>query len=328
MTTGPGRYKASGGRKCLNFNSDARTEDILVLKNVEAHAMRLCRGFCSVVAFVLVLLEGSAKAQPSMPTSNILTRISMVQSQFFRGSIFSIDVDNREYWITAKHVLNGKQHPPYGVVSEKSVVLKILRQKGVGEQWLDETFAVIDPGNDIDVVVLAPTSPILTDPVPSLVTQSDGLFLGGDCEFLGFPYGGGWRIGTGPQAMWMPFVKHCTVSSFSSFGNEEKRIWVLDGINNEGFSGGPVVFGTGLQQRLFAVVSGFYTEPVEVVPFLAPRLAPEKKHRQPASSKPVNNKTEAREKVDVNSGFIVAFDIAYAIDAIKKNPIGPLRVSK
>jgi hypothetical protein len=27
------------------------------------------------------------------------------------GTIFSIDVDGREYWITAKHILTGARHP-------------------------------------------------------------------------------------------------------------------------------------------------------------------------------------------------------------------------
>jgi hypothetical protein len=266
-----------------------------------------------------------------MPTFNILKRISMVQSQYGRASIFSIDVDQREYWITAKHVINGRLHPPYGAVADKSVTLKILNQDGEGEQWLTESFSVIDPGDDIDIVALAPAKPILSNPLPSLATGSDGLFLGGDCEFLGFPYGGGWRIGIGPQSFWMPYIKHCTVSAsspLSSNSPDPKRVWVLDGINNEGFSGGPVIFGTGLQQKIFAVVSGYYTEPAEVVPFEAAGLIPEKKHHDEPSSQPGDDKAHGREKVNVNSGFIVAFDIGYAVDAIKKNPIGPLRNAK
>jgi hypothetical protein len=252
----------------------------------------------------------------------------MVQSQYGRGSIFSIDVDQREYWITAKHLLNGRLHPPYGVIGAKSIALKILNPIGEGEQWLPETFSVIDPGDDIDIVVLAPATPILSNPIPSLATGADQLFLGEDCEFLGFPYGGGWRAGTSLQSFWMPFVKHCTVSAFwgNSFGI--KKVWVLDGINNEGFSGGPVIFGTSPQQRIFAVVSGYYTEPVEVVPFDSAKLNHEKKYHDEPSSQPANDNAHGREKVNVNSGFIVAFDISYAIDAIKKNPIGPLRTEK
>jgi hypothetical protein len=281
-----------------------------------------------IVSFLAALPWLGALAQPAMPTSNILTRILMVQSQYGRATVFSLDVDQREYWITAKHLINGRLHPPYGKTEDKSVSLKILDPVGEGEKWLPEDFSVIDPGDDIDIVVLAPTTPILTDPLPSLTTGADGLSLGGDCEFLGFPYGGGWRAGTGPKSFWIPFVKHCTVSAFTSGAADSKKVWVLDGINNEGFSGGPVIFGTGPQQKLFAVISGYHTEPVEVVPLEASRRVPEKQHREIPSSQPVDDKAHRREKVDVNSGFILAFDISYAIDAIKKNPTGPLRPSK
>jgi hypothetical protein len=284
---------------------------------------------CFTVSFALVLLGSVALAQPAVPTAAILTRTRMVQSQYGRASIFSIDVDQREYWVTAKHVVSGRRHPPYGVIADKSIALRILNPSGEGEQWLSETFSVIDPGDGIDIVVLAAAKPILHNPVPSLPTGANQLFLGGDCEFLGFPYGSGWRAGTGTQSFWMPYVKHCTVSSFWwSSSPDSKRVWVLDGINNEGFSGGPVIFGTGLQQKIFAVVSGYHTEPAEVVPYDAARRAPEKKHRDEPSSQPFDDKAHGREKVNVNSGFIVAFDIEYAVDAIKKNPIGPLRSAK
>ena len=139
----------------------------------------------SVVSFVIALLNLVALAQPAMPTVGILSRILMVQSQYGRASIFSIDVDQREYWITAKHVVNGRLHPPYGAIADKPIALKILNPGGEGEQWLSETFSVIDPGVDIDIVVLAPATPILPDPFPSLDTGSDQLLLGGDCELLG-----------------------------------------------------------------------------------------------------------------------------------------------
>jgi hypothetical protein len=280
---------------------------------------------CCALLLISGFLSVGVLAQPAMPTTNILTRISMVQSQFGRATIFSIDVDQREYWITAKHVLSGREHPPYGAITAKSVEVQILSPNAAGEQWIPEKFSVIDPGDDIDIVVLAAAATLLSNPVPSLPTGSANLVLGGDCEFLGFPYGGGWRAGVGAQSFWMPFVKHCTVSAFTSGEPNSPKIWVLDGINNSGFSGGPVVFGTGAQQQVFAVVSGYYTEPVEVVPYNAAKLAPAQPQHAEPSSQTADDVAHGREKVDVNSGFIVAFDINCAVDAIRKNPIGPPR---
>ena len=264
----------------------------------------------------LVIDTCLAVAQPAAPTNGILTRMLMVESQYGRASTFSIDVDGREYWITAKHVLTGAKHPPYGSVTAKSVPLKLLNPGGDGLQWIPVIFSVIDPGPDIDIVVLAAPQPLLKKPLASVATDSTGLMLGGDCEFLGFPYGGGWRahLDTG-QSFWMPFVKHCTVSTL---GMEDKTVYVLDGINNEGFSGGPVIFRTGADQRIFAVISGYHTEPADVI-FSS---SVNKSVRQTPVPPPRPKGT-----VNVNSGFIIAYGINYATDAIKKNPIGPLRQS-
>jgi len=267
--------------------------------------------------FAILIFEAcSVLAQPAPPTYNVLTRMLMVESQYGRASTFSIDVDNREYWITAKHVLTGAKHPPYGSVTAKSVPLKLLNPGGEGLQWIPVIFSVIDPGPDIDIAVLAAPQPLLTKPLPSVTTDSTGLLLGGDCEFLGFPYGGGWRAHfDNGHSFWMPFVKHCNVSAL---GVEDKTIFILDGINNEGFSGGPVIVKTGSDQKIVAVVSGYVTEPAEVI-FSSSANRPPKETTEPGS--------RPKGTVSVNSGFIVAYGINYATEAIKKNPIGPLRQS-
>src|SRR5690242_17350947 len=66
------------------------------------------------------------------------------------------------------------------------------------------------------------------------------------------------------------------------------------------YSGAPAI-----SWKVFGVVSGYRTEPTEVIP-LDPAVKP-------------------AGRVNVNSGFFVAYDIGYAVDAIKKNPIGPIR---
>jgi hypothetical protein len=106
---------------------------------------------------------------------------------------------------------------------------------------------------------------------------------------------------------------------------KETRIWVLDGINNEGFSGGPVLYGTGENQEVFAVISGFHQEPLEVLPASNPG------EKQTSSVPPspelpgAQPKEPQKEIVNANSGFIIAFDIEPAIKAIQNHPVGPLR---
>lgn len=264
-----------------------------------------------------IFLFGFLALQTSMavaqPTTNIITRVLMVESQYDRGTIFSLDVEGREYWITAKHILTGAKHPPYGSFKSKTAKLRILDPAGPNEHWLTEDFSVLDPGVDIDIVVLATAVPILTNPLPS-VSADSAVMLGGACEFLGFPHGSGWSAHFNDATQsWWPYVKHCTVSDLPS---PEQRFWVLDGINNQGFSGGPVIYGTGPALKVFAVVSGFITESADVMSPPPPANAPPK---SPHSA------DQSEETVSLNSGFIIAFDISGALDVIHKNPIGPLR---
>lgn len=259
-------------------------------------------------------LASTALAQ-SAPTTGVLSRTVMIESRYYRGTAFSVDVDQREYWITAKHILTGAKHPPYGSITDRTVSLRILDPGSETERWVSRDFSVLDAGSDIDIVVLAPKQPLINNPAPSLPTDSVGITFGNDCEFLGFPYGGGWPAHIDGKWHWLPYTKHCFISTLNT---GEQKIWVLDGINNEGFSGGPVLYGTSSYQKIFAVISGYVTEPAEVVSSAAVK--------KPAKAN-TTVKTPKLEHVNTNSGFIIAYDISWAIDAIHKNPIGPLHVA-
>jgi hypothetical protein len=225
---------------------------------------------------------------------------------------------------------------------------------GQDKKWETIKFTTIDPGKDIDILVLAPDRSLTKFlPADSMKPASDTdpadenalVPIGGDCEFLGYPYGGGWKANTPayvtdkgaqpsvpnkatklppPTAVWFwsPFVKRCTLSA--SMLQNGITIFVLDGINNLGFSGGPVVTGKGSSLDVFAVVSGYHAEPLEVLP------APE--HGQgyvsplpPAPPLPGQKSDPAkRQIVQANSGLILAYDITPAIKAIRSNPIGPM----
>ena len=168
--------------------------------------------------------------------------------------------------------------------------------------------------------------------------------IGGDCEFFGYPYGGGWKANTPayftdkqskspapgngiklPPApslwFWSPFVKRCTLSG--SIAQNGITVFILDGINNLGFSGGPVVTRSGASPLVFAVVSSFHAEPLEVLPapetgqaYVSPLPPPPALPGQKSAS-------GKRQVVEANSGLILAYDITPAIKAIRANPIGP-----
>jgi hypothetical protein len=282
-----------------------------------------------LVPFACAFFHCFLYGQSAQVTNNALFRTFMIETTVGRGTTFSIDVDNREYWITAKHVFTGKRTGPAGEFKTKTVQANVLSGLGNGDEghdqsWKTVQFQAIDPGKDIDILILVPDHLLLPyDRDFNLRTDSPNIGFGGDCEFLGFPYGGGWKIrrSSSNEWVWLPYTKHCTVSARVEEGG--LGIWVLDGINNEGFSGGPVLSQTGPSQRVFAVISGFHQEPLEVMPEPAPG-------QTQASSVPPppelpGQQSSQRQVVEANSGFILAFDIQPAIKAIQANPIGPLR---
>jgi hypothetical protein len=220
-------------------------------------------------AISLAYLIVSVAFAQSAPTNNVLSRMSIVKSNYGTGTAFSIDVDGREYWITAKHVLTGAKRPPYGTITTKKATLQILDPAAKNERWIPVNFSVLDVGKDIDIVVLAPPIPLLPNPLPSVKTTIAGVVLGGECEFLGFPSatGSAWSASFEEgKSYWMPYVKHCFISSLPGLAT---RVLILDGLNNPGFSGGPVIYRTGSEQQIIGVISSIVTEPSEVISSLA-----------------------------------------------------------
>ena len=118
-----------------------------------------------------------------MPPINMLQRV-MIQYKNERGTAFSLDVDGREYWVTARHILTGAKSKPYGVFPDKTVNVQLLNPGGDGEQWLPEKFTVLQPAEDVDVVVLVGDGLILTNVDPSPPASSEGL-IGGKLRISG-----------------------------------------------------------------------------------------------------------------------------------------------
>ncbi len=281
----------------------------------------MLRKFYVGVLATLASAASTAMGQSAQPTTAAMYRTFMVQTTpTERGTIFSIDIDNREYWITAKHLFTGAKHPPYGSYESPTATVAILNPGFEGQQWNTQSFSVIDPGKDIDILILVP--PHVLNDGPSPLKAESNIAIGGECTFLGFPFLGGWQahMDSG-KSIWLPYIKHCGISGEL---NGDARVWVLDGINNPGFSGGPVLMYTGAQQEVFAVISGYLTEPAEVVPAVPIPPNPTGLPKPPATVS-AESELHKKEIVNVNSGFIVAFDIQSAVDAIHRHPIGPLR---
>ena len=126
--------------------------------------------------------------------------------------------------------------------------------------------------------------------------STGGLIYGQDVYFLGFPYGytGSFVFTDGGYPL--PFVKKATVSLL------ERKTMILDGHNNPGFSGGPVVY-TEPNKNDFKV-AGVIT---------AYRFVEE----------PVFHDGQETDFIyKYNTGIIEADGIIWAKDLIQANPIG------
>ena len=219
-----------------------------------------------------------------MITANVIHRVFRIQWQGVEGTAFTIDVQDRQYLVTARHVVHDLRAP-----SEIGVFSNGL--------WIPLPVRLVGhcPG-DIDISVLA-TNRILTSADLTMEPTSKGVIYGQDVYFLGFPYGLLGRCVFGPDGFPLPFVKRATVSLFDG------AILYLDGNNNRGFSGGPVVFTEPQSNRykVAAVISAF-----KVV------------------SEPVYEGSDRTDDLtyQYNTGIIVTHAIGGALKLIEENPIG------
>jgi len=223
-----------------------------------------------------------------MITFNAFGRIFQIKNGSGTATAFSVDENGRQYLVTALHVLP----EPEGVNE-----VQLLFNDG----WKTIPVTLTGKGDeDIDVVVYSPSARIAPD--FELPLTRGLMALGQDVYFLGFPYGitsvvndPGWHL---PY----PLIKKACISG--TIDKENVKIWLLDGINNPGFSGGPVVFypidHRDNKLRIMGVISGF-------------RFS-----QEPLFS----GEEETDYFVKANTGIIYATCARHVLDIIASNPNG------
>lgn len=215
-------------------------------------------------------------------TANIIQRVFMIRYGKASATAFVIDVDNRQYLVTARHVVH--------TMSDRDK-LEIYSNGS----WCDlDVMLVGHAEGGVDISVLAPTSVLVPHALP-VVASTEGLVYGQDVYFLGFPYGWSEEIVVGDAGYPLPFVKKAIVSLFGA------EVWILDGHNNRGFSGAPVVFMNSERSvQVCAVVSGY-------------RWVKQAIHGEAM---------EAKYSYQYNTGLMNVYRIDFALDLIFQNPIG------
>jgi S1-C subfamily serine protease len=216
-------------------------------------------------------------------TVNVLTRVFQINAGGTLGTAFTIDVNGRQYLVTAKHVVED--------LPETSARVELTRQATHKELTVD----VLRPNEPaIDVAVLTLTENI--SPILPLEPTMDGIQIGQDVYFLAFAFGISWLVSSDGYPF--PLVKQGTLSAMD-VGGRAKIIYV-DGFNNLGFSGGPIVFHPqGSNSLRVAGVVGAYQQQRDKVRYM---------------SQYQSRETEL--VVMTNSGILIGYSIDHALDLI------------
>jgi S1-C subfamily serine protease len=269
--------------KGLNENELNLLRRAMFTKRREQQAA-LVRWVLSCSIYLASAFVPSINAQ--MVSSNALQRVFQLKCGDQLGSAFTIDVNKRQYLVTARHLVAALRDTG-----------KIQLRKDA--DWFPVSVRVFFPGaKSVDVAVLAPDR--VVSPTHSLPTEGN-YFLSQDVYFLGFPYGMSIEGKTLNAGFPLPFVKKGLIAAFID-GDAGYQIIFVDGINNPGFSGGPVVYQNSETRALsvLGVVSGYRFQEDRVI--------------QGANETPMS--------VRSNSGLLVAWSIKAALDLIERNPVG------
>ena len=231
------------------------------------------------------------------------------------GTGFTLEADGRQYLITAKHVVAGLKAD--GTIE--------IRQ---GERWWPIPVKVFRCDDPIDIGILVPPKQ-LTVTFPLEPTMA-GVQYGQDVYFVGFPYGlftSGQDLNAGLP---LAFIKKAIMSA--STNDHGADVIFLDGQNNPGFSGAPIVFRDLNKNdstfKVMGVVSGFRFDRNPVLKPVQIKAEDVRPHdiargRIVRRDGRLYRLDETEDLVDFNTGIITGYNISHALDLIKRNPIGP-----
>lgn len=274
--------------------------------------------FVFVCALTVILQLVGTQAQAQI-TTNVLRRTMLVRvpSGMVVGTAFTIEVDSRQYLVTAKHILKE-------LCDREEGLIEVFKNR----QWIPLKVEILKCADPVDIAVIVPPRQLTI--TYTLPPSCEGLILGQDTYFVGYPLG--IAEGTAGIPSNLGLVKKAVLSQFDVHPECGSMRFLLDGCNNPGYSGSPLVFSdTGGVLKVAGVMSGYLPQLTEVkrvheigsVDELreAVRTGKEILHKE-------GNEFVVEETNDlfasINSGIATAWDIKSAVELIRKNPVGPL----
>jgi S1-C subfamily serine protease len=235
------------------------------------------------------------------------------------GTTFTIDVDGKQYLVTAKHL----------VASVADGAEATINIRGRTE-WHPFPVTVLKAPDPIDIAVLVPKTQVTVS--YDLPANLAGTAVGADAYFVGFPFGLEHAITYPTLGGVFGIIKRATIAQLEWIPDLKiQRIW-LDGINNEGFSGSPVVFrgptNLGNNWKVAAVISGYEPQisPVyDRTEIAEADITPADREQNLVArdGDKVYRLKDTGRVVRSNTGLALAWDINSALELIRKHPIGP-----
>lgn len=184
-----------------------------------------------------------------MVKSDILLRVFLIGHKEVKGTAFTIEEKGQQFLITAKHLFEKSGYP---ATTDISLMLKGKMQ--------NFTVEVRYPEQDVDIAVIKIVPFQQISPSFKNKVGMEGLILGQDMFFLGFPYNyEKLTIRFPEEGNIVPFIKKACLSGIL---NSTPSLIILDGYNNPGFSGLTVCFYDMESKDLSiaGVVSGYRFE--------------------------------------------------------------------
>lgn len=231
------------------------------------------------------------------PLRHCYARTLRIVTRDGTSSSFVMNHEGHQWLVTANHVVEDRSR------NEKSFV--VLDQNGDHHFGLERLPRI----SGADVAVFRLWAEDLYFGPPFERYGADDVRVTQDLCFLGFPDLGNRRMyGLTYASPATPFIKKAIVSGQAA--HHDITAWLLDGISNHGFSGGPVIIQEQESERyrVFGVVSSYVPANVAVCPATVEAADPGQVGVAPASPDDPFFET--------NSGLMIVFDILHTVQTI------------
>jgi len=240
------------------------------------------RKLALITVVVFVSLSSDALAQDAVPTE-ILDRTIFIKAGNEAATAFAVDYQGKMYLLTARHVV--------GDLPTTNATIQVWQD----EQWKDyRTVRTIFPADSaVDIAVFETDEKVATPYSLRPQDTTGTVTMGQQVWFLGYPFGIASHFQNGKRA---PFMKRGTMSAVDAT-NPAAVVIYIDGFNNPGFSGGPIIFWDFAKHtyEILGVVQGYRED----------------------SAKVLVNGQHVDTRLLVNTGILTAYSIKHAMDAIE-----------